>query len=118
MFLVLCSMGWVVWQHRDEIRWQPDVPPPDPQIRERVVDAVLTAFGNEECFMDLRGDMAWRPREERYRLEIEVRSGQTCEDASTMLCKRIALLIRRESGHSATVLAYDSGGRRVGRFVQ
>ena len=120
LFLILCGMGFVAWEKRGEIRWggSGEAPPVDAALTESVLDAVLEQFGDEDCFVELRGGLMMRPREERFRLEITVSSGRTCEDASTTLCKRIAHLIRSQSGYVATVVAYDSGDRQVGRYVQ
>ena len=118
MFLVLCCTGWVAWEKRDDIRWQGEVTTIDPRITEGLIDSILETFERDECFVDLRSTLAWRPREQRYRLEIDVESGQTCEDASKTLCKRIADLISRQSGYKASVMAYDAGNREVGRYVQ
>jgi hypothetical protein len=117
LFLIVGSMGWVTWEFRDELKYQRDAPILDSVLRERVEEAILDEFDHDACFFDLRGHLNWRPNERRYRLDILMEESSQCEKRADEICQRIAQRIHAESEIVATVVAFDSAGREVGRCV-
>lgn len=116
-FLVVCSMAWITWEFRDELRHQRDAPVLDHILRDRVEEAILDEFDHDTCFFDLRGHLNWRPNERRYRLDILLEESLECEKRAKEICERIAHRIHAESEIVATVVAFDSAGREVARCV-
>lgn len=83
--------------------------------KEELRAAILTTYDRDPCFRDMRGNMNWRPNEQRYRVEIIVVDG--CEDRAKGLCQEIAKFVKDKSGSRASVWAFDSGQREVAHFV-
>jgi hypothetical protein len=78
-------------------------------------EAILKFYDKDPCFRDMRGNMNWRPNEQRYRVELIVVDG--CEDRAKSLCEEIAQFIKHETNAKASVWAFDSGQREVAHFV-
>ncbi len=117
MFLVVCSMAYVVFENRHMLKREKVGQLLDQMTRDDVQDKVFETFENDGCFRGLRSNLSWRPNENRYRLDIEVEDGEDCENKAKALCEMIAHLIQDEAGVVATVAAYDAAGREVGRCV-
>lgn len=117
LFLIVCSMGWVAWEYRDELRSKEAPPPLASELRERVEDVILSEFDSDDCFLDISGGLNWRPSERRYRLDILLDNSSTCEERAQGICTRIAERIRADTDLVATVVAFDSAGRELARCV-
>jgi hypothetical protein len=117
LFLVICGMGWVAYEHRDFFRSDP---PKELLTREKkdiLREEIYRSLETDDCFLELRGALSWRPNEGRYLLDILVVDGELCELRAKQLCEEIAFLIQDEAGVIATVVAYDQAGRELGRKV-
>lgn len=117
LFLIVCSMGWVTWEYRHELRWEEEERAPDTELRDRVENIVLEEFNDEACFLDIRGRLSWRPREGRYRLDLLLEQTSECEGNAPGICRRIAKRIEQETECKATVVAFDPADRELGRCV-
>ncbi len=117
MFLVVCGMAYAVWENRAALKSTPAGQLLDRTTRDEIQDRVFTAFEDDDCFSGLRGNMNWRPNEQRYRLDIVVVDGAECEGRARSLCRQIAEMIREDTDIAATVIAFDASGREVGRCV-
>lgn len=117
LFLLICGMGWVAYENRDFFKGEPKQELLTREIKDMLREQIYEDFENETCFLELRGGLNWRPNEHRYLLDIVVADGETCENGAKQICEDIALLIQREAGVIATVVAYDRAGREVGRKV-
>lgn len=117
LFLVICGMGWVAYENRDFFRGEPKRELLSREVKDLLREEIYEVFESDACFIELRGSLSWRPNEQRYLLDIIVADGTSCEDGSKQLCWDIALLIQRQTGVSATVVAYDRAGRQIGRKV-
>ena len=83
--------------------------------KEELREAILRAYDPDPCFKDMRGNMNWRPNEQRYRVEIIVMDG--CEQRARDLCEEIAKYVYSQSSSRASVWAFDSGQREVAHYV-
>ena len=117
LFLVVCSMGWLTWTYRHELKSEGEIEITDMELRDRVEESILQEFSHDVCFFDIRGHLNWRPNERRYRLDLVIETSEECERQARSLCERIARLIYAETDVVATVLAFDASGREVGRYV-
>ena len=117
MFLILCGAGLAVWENRHDLTYEPANVVLEAQVRERIHDEILQTLDTEDCFLGLRGNVNWRPREGRYRLDIELSEGSSCESRARGLCSKVAQIIRQRTGREATVIAFDPAGREMGRAV-
>ncbi len=117
LFLVICGMGWVAYENRDFFKGEPKEELLTSEVKAMLRETIYEVWENDECFLELRSNLNWRPNEHRYLLDIIVADGSSCEDGAKQLCWDIALLIQREAGVTATVIAYDRAGREVGRKV-
>jgi hypothetical protein len=117
LFLIVCSMGWVTWEYRHELRWEREHRPTDTVLRDRVESIVVEEFEHEMCFLDIRGHLNWRPNEGRYRLDLLLDGTTECEGQAGGICERIAKRIAEETESKATVVAFDPAGRELGRCV-
>jgi hypothetical protein len=117
LFLVVCSMGYATWELRHELRWTQEVQTLDVEVRERVETIVVEEFEFDECFIDLRSRLSWRPSERRYRLDITLGESQECEGRAREICTRIAKRIEQETEVVATVVAFSPAGRELARCV-
>ena len=80
LFLILCSMGWVAWEYREELRSNRAPERLDSVLREQVEEVILREFELDSCFVDVRGGLNWRPNERRFRLDILLEDSAECED--------------------------------------
>ena len=117
LFLIVCGMGWVAWENREFFQPESEEIVLDLDLRDRVQEAVYDELNDDTCFFDLRGMLNWRPNERRYRLDLLIEEGETCERRAREICVRAAGIIQRETGVVATVVAFDSAGRELGRCV-
>ncbi|MDJ0523477.1 MAG: hypothetical protein QNJ90_15520 [Planctomycetota bacterium] len=117
MFLIVVGMGFVVWENRNMLKGEAAGELMDQTTRADLQDQIYETFESDDCFMGLRSNINWRPNEQRYRLDIEVADGQSCERGAKVLCEQIAHLIKDQTQVIATVIAFDAAGREVGRFV-
>lgn len=84
---------------------------------ERMVERIEKTFGSDPCFYMLQGPPIWRPRDNYYKIELQVDFG--CEGKAYDLCKGISDLVDREFHVNSSVWAYlKDGTREVGRFVR
>ncbi|MDA1194153.1 MAG: hypothetical protein O2894_03135 [Planctomycetota bacterium] len=117
MFLVICGAGIAVWEHRHDLTYEPTNVVLQAQVRDDIQREIMEALAEEDCFLGIRGAISWRPNEKRYRLDIEIADGAGCEAGGRTLCERVAQIIARRTSREATVVAFDSAGREVGRAV-
>lgn len=117
LFLVICGMGWVAYENRDFFKSAPKEEILTSEVKAMLRETIYEVWEDDECFLELRSNLNWRPNAQRYLLDIVVVDGAACEDNARQLCWDIALLIQRETGVVATVVAYDRAGREVGRKV-
>jgi hypothetical protein len=117
MFLIVVGMALVVWENRHVLKGEASGQLMDQTTRQEIQDKIFETFESDTCFTGLRSNINWRPNEQRYRLDIEVEDGASCEQNSRGLCEQIAHLIKSQTGVVATVVAHDAAGREVGRFV-
>jgi hypothetical protein len=81
-------------------------------IREHVEET----WGTDPCFDSVRGNVAWRPRDNFYRVEIIVSIG--CEDRAKDLCRDIGKAIEERWKVPSSVWAFDSSGRQIASYVR
>ena len=117
LFLIVCGMGWAAWEHRDDLKGQREDPILEIDMRDRLEDSILDDYEHDACFFDLRGGLGWRPNEHRFRLDILLELGSKCEERAKEICRKIAQYITAETDRPATVVAYDTAGRELGRYV-
>ena len=117
MFLVLCGVGLVIWEHRHDLTYEPANVVLQAEIREAIQDEIMDTLRDEDCFLGLRSNASWRPNERRYRLDIELAEGSGCEANARALCTHVAQIVRKRTGREATVVAFDPAGRELGRAV-
>ena len=117
MFLIVVGMAYAVWENRGMLKGEKAGELLDQTAREEIQERIFNTFERDPCFSGLRSNISWRPNEQRYRLDIEVADGETCERNARGLCEQVALLIRERLHVEATVVAYDAAGREVGRCV-
>jgi hypothetical protein len=117
MFLVVVAAGVVVWQHRDEFKGQPQEVVLERAVREALENDILDSLQDDGCFDGMRGHVNWRPNEGRYRLDLEIADGASCERRARALCEHVARMIQERTDRPATVIAYDRAGRELGRCV-
>lgn len=114
MLLILCGGAYAMYHYRHHFLKGPER---KISAEERVAirDDIVEKFGTEEAFIGIKGHLNWRPKESRYRLDIEVQTG--FEEAAGPLCARIAQFIYEKTEKEATVYAFDNANREVGRHV-
>jgi hypothetical protein len=117
MFLIVLGMAYAVWENRDALKGEKAGQLLDQTERADIQERIFETFEMDPCFSGLRSNISWRPNEGRYRLDIEVADGETCERNARNLCEQVALLIRERLQVEATVVALDAAGREVGRCV-
>jgi hypothetical protein len=117
MFLIVVGMAYAAWENRDMLKGEKGGQLLDQTERAEIQDRIYSTFEKDPCFTGLRSNISWRPTEGRYRLDIEVADGETCERNARSLCEQVALLIRERLHVDATVVAFDAAGREVGRCV-
>lgn len=81
-------------------------------IRERIV----AMYSEDGCFVNVRGNINWRVRDDYYRVEIIV--GDRCEQRARSLCEEIAELIEQDYHVRSSVWAFDTSGRQIGNAVK
>jgi hypothetical protein len=117
MFLVLCGTGFVVWEHRHELTYEAGSVTMHANVRRAIEDEIMGTLEKDECFIGMRSNISWRPNEKRYRLDIEMLDGGTCEARARSVCMQIARIIKSRTDKEATVIAFDTAGREMGRAV-
>ncbi len=100
LFVVVAGAGYFAWEHRERLRME-GKEFITPEQRQEIRELVVTRFQANEDFLGFRA-LSWRPRENRYRIEIDVSDG--CEDPSG-LCRSIADFISDEAGVESTIVA-------------
>lgn len=86
----------------------------DGDRRDRIRDAILQTFGNDDCFEEL-GPLQYRYKEGQYRIDLVV--SEVCVDDARGLCERVADLLQDDFSVKAGVFAFDGVGREVARYV-
>ena len=117
MFLVLCGAGLAIWEHRHDLTYEPANVVLEAAVRDAIQDEIMDDLAAEPCFLGLRSNISWRPNERRYRLDIEVAEGASCEASARKLCAQVAAIVKQRTGREATVIAFDPAGREIGRAV-
>ena len=117
MFLIVVGMGFVAWENRHILKGEASGRLMDQPTRQGLQETILEAFESDACFAGFRNNINWRPNEQRYRLDIDIEDGASCESNARNLCEQIANMIKSETGVVATVVAFDAAGRELGRFV-
>lgn len=117
MFLILCGAALAVWENRHELTYEPANVVLQADVRDAIQDEIMDSLESEGCFLGLRSNVSWRPNEHRYRLDIELAQGAGCEGNARGICSKVAQIVRRRTGREATVIAFDTTGREVGRVV-
>lgn len=117
MFLVVVGVGMVVWEHRNDLKRQPEHVILEREVREQIETSIDDALANDACYAGLRGHVSWRPNEGRYRLDIDIEDGASCENKARSICEVVARIVSERTNRSATVVAFDSAGREIGRCV-
>ena len=114
MFLLLCGAAYAVYHYRHHFVQGPEKKL-SAEDRVAIRDDIVAKFGNEDAFIGIKGHLNWRPKEQRYRMDIEVQLGY--EEQANGLCERIARYIYESTEKEATVIAFDNANREVGRAV-
>ena len=114
LFLMVCGLAYLAWENRDFFENEPKQLLTRNQVEE-LRERVVYAFQEDACFLEVRGNLNWRPREQRYRMEIVV--GNDCEMQARKLCEDIAHFVQQTYNVPATVFAFDDAGREVARAV-
>lgn len=84
--------------------------------RTAIREHVEQTWQTDACFDSVRGNVAWRPRDNFYRVEIILSLG--CEDRAKDLCREIATAIESRWKVPSSVWAFDSTGRQLASFVR
>lgn len=117
MFLILAGTGFVVWENRHELTYETSHVVMHANVRRAIQDEVMGTLENDACFLGMRSNLSWRPNEKRYRLDIELMEGGTCEARARSICLIVAQIIKTRTEKEATVIAFDPAGREMGRVV-
>jgi hypothetical protein len=83
--------------------------------RDAIREEIVRTFAEDACFVEVRGSIAFRMNEGRYRVEVTLRDG--CDPSARSICETIAHIVREGWGKRTSVWAYDAGGRELGHFV-
>ncbi len=115
MFVVVCAVAWFAYENRHFFQSEKkDLLTQD--VREQLREAIISRFDAEVDFLGVQGDIAWRPNEQRYRLNILV-DQNTEQKTARRICEGIAQMIVDATETSATVFAYDDANREISRAV-
>jgi len=115
MLVGVCALAWFAYENRDFFKGEKkDLLSQD--RREELREAIISRFDSEAEFLGVQGDIAWRPREQRYRLNV-VMDQNTELRTARRVCEDIAQMIMDATDTPATVFAYDDANRELGRAV-
>jgi len=112
LFVLVLGGGWFAYENRHHFTGTPEEQLTLEQ-RESIREDIVKRWQDHAEFITVRA-MSWRPREQRYRLDIIVED--TIDDPRP-LCREIAEWVERDHEVPSTVVAVDSAGRELGRVV-
>jgi hypothetical protein len=117
LFVLICGLGYLAYVNRDMFRGSPAEELLSQDQKELIQERILEELDEEMCFHGLRGQLSWRPNEQRYLQDIELEDGEVCERKAREICEHVAQIIYEQAGVVSTVIAYDRAGRELGRKV-
>lgn len=117
LFVIICGLGYLAYVNRDVFHGEPAGELLSQDQKALIQEKILKELEEEMCFRGLRGQLSWRPNEQRYLQDIELEDGDTCERKAREICDHVAQIIQEEAGVVATVIAYDRAGRELARKV-
>jgi hypothetical protein len=117
LFLVICGMGWVAYENRDFFKGEPTKELLTREVKDNLREEIYRSLETDECFLEIRGNLSWRPNDHRYLMDIVISDGELCELRAKRICEHIAVLVGEETGVVATIIAYDQAGRELARRV-
>lgn len=119
LFLVVCGLGWAGYEFlyvRRIFAGSESSGLLTQDQRDGIRERVVALYSEDPCFVNVRGNINWRVRDDYYRVEIIV--GDGCEQRARALCQEIAELIEEDYHVRSSVWAFDTSGRQISNAVK
>ena len=112
LFLVVCSIGYFGWQNRHLVMGS-NAQHLTSEQRTAMRGKIIAEFEKNPDFVTVRS-ISWRPREQRYRLDIELED--ECLSPRD-ICDDIATFVNEDSEMTVSAMPARTVVREIGRAV-